>query len=434
MELPGLEGKQVGAQEEEQQETKVVRNAKIEVPISGELPSKRPRDCAKDSFLSFSRWQDVPKTRAALALARPLQAPQASSSPQPLAAAAGGGGVSGVVPTFRVGTLEMYKRFPEAYDAFMRCHNCDAIGNVLVRLCSELLLPQQEVEGSEAASSSSAPVQDYRQLDRRGRRIRVCDLGCGTGRIGTMLLHRGSPLASAISHISCYDKEVNMLKVCHRNMTHAAPNPTESDGPLVVTVEDASSSPLPLKTTTCGEAATPGRGTISVCFRPFDFDHVRSGALAGDATSGCGGYNLVTSAWALSYVVRAQWGGSKWHDAVRDVVEACTKALDPNFNGAILLVETLGTGSESPTRQCLLFDYIAAMCASGSVGGRTVTCSRESVRTDYTFPSAAEAVGMCRFFFGPKVADQVEVSGSCVLPECTAILILRVAAGIRSSS
>lgn len=32
-----------------------------------------------------------------------------------------------VVPAFKVGTLEMYKRFPDAYDALMQRHDCSAI-------------------------------------------------------------------------------------------------------------------------------------------------------------------------------------------------------------------------------------------------------------------------------------------------------------------
>jgi hypothetical protein len=57
-----------------------------------------------------------------------------------------------------------------------------------------------------------------------------------------------------------------------------------------------------------------------------------------------------------------------------------------------------------------------------------VECRRYWVRTDYTFPGAEAAVGMTKFFFGQEMSDAVKESGLCVLPECTAVLELRVAA------
>ncbi len=81
--------------------------------------------------------------------------------------------------------------------------------------------------------------------------------------------------------------------------------------------------------------------------------------------------------------------------------------------GQVLVVETLGTGYETPRRHALLDEYFAHLEALGF--------ARRWVRTDYAFESVDEAAHVLGSFFGDAMAATVRERGWRRVPECTGI-------------
>lgn len=106
--------------------------------------------------------------------------------------------VAAAPPPFKVGTLEMYRRFPLAYDSFMRHHDCAKVKSFLHAVLDELT--------STPSPCAAGPPS-----------LRVMDLGCGTGRIEEMLVQH-----PAVDAVFAYDKERNMLTQCLLNTAKAA--------------------------------------------------------------------------------------------------------------------------------------------------------------------------------------------------------------------
>ena len=80
---------------------------------------------------------------------------------------------------------------------------------------------------------------------------------------------------------------------------------------------------------------------------------------------------------------------------------------------ADLIIETLGTGVESPAPPGRLIPYYDALTAAGF--------DATSIRTDYRFASVEEAESLARFFFGDTLADRVAAENLTTLPECTGL-------------
>ena len=265
-------------------------------------------------------------------------------------------------PQFRVGSDEMYRRFPDGYDLLMRCHDCTSIGHALLLILSTM--PKSSV--------------------------RLLDLGCGTGRIACLVAQHPS-----IRHLSCYDKHEAMLRRSAVNLEAAF---AASKRPNRY-VDDATSDVPSLH--------DDSGGLVTVCLRPFSFEHVVSGSLRRDIQ-----YNIVTAAWAMSYIMRKQWDGGRWHAELDATIAEMRAAIDRRSDAYILIVETLGTGCTSPKRNSHLAERLI------NVHNFTQT----SVRTDYHFPSVEEGRRLCQFFFGPAMAGLDAVD----LPECTGIYTLLV--------
>ena len=83
-------------------------------------------------------------------------------------------------------------------------------------------------------------------------------------------------------------------------------------------------------------------------------------------------------------------------------------------NGTMILLETLGTGYESPHRfpeLNELFHYLE----------KEHHFKHRWIRTDYKFTSLDEAVSLTHFFFGDELAAKVKANNWVILPECTGI-------------
>jgi SAM-dependent methyltransferase len=129
------------------------------------------------------------------------------------------------------------------------------------------------------------------------------------------------------------------------------------------------------------------------------------------------GVDLVIAGWTLAYLM--VWHDSPepasptttWRAEVAKSLRAMKRVLRPD--GLIIILETLGTGYETPHVYEKLAPYYANLEAMGF--------NSTWIRTDYKFTSLEEATSLVRFFFGDTLAAQVVEHNWVILPECTGI-------------
>jgi ubiquinone/menaquinone biosynthesis C-methylase UbiE len=119
--------------------------------------------------------------------------------------------------------------------------------------------------------------------------------------------------------------------------------------------------------------------------------------------------DLVISGWSFCYL--AVWSGADWQSALKAGLNEIYRILRPG--GKIIIIETLGTGTEKPRPPEHLEGYFAWLTEAGFERGWT--------RTDYRFESLEEAVELSTFFFGEEMGHQVREKNWVLLPECTGI-------------
>jgi len=123
--------------------------------------------------------------------------------------------------------------------------------------------------------------------------------------------------------------------------------------------------------------------------------------------------DLVISGWSLCYLVSpgAAEPYPDWRQSMEKALREMERILRPG--GAIMLIETFGTGFETPHPPKHLNIYYQWLKDKGFASTWT--------RTDYQFASLAEAEELIRFFFGEKLAQEVTDKNWVILPECTGI-------------
>jgi ubiquinone/menaquinone biosynthesis C-methylase UbiE len=120
--------------------------------------------------------------------------------------------------------------------------------------------------------------------------------------------------------------------------------------------------------------------------------------------------DLAISGWSLGYLVGEY--PESWRHEVEVALREMARILRPG--GTIVILETLGTGHETPHPPTQgLADYYAFLEARGF--------SATWIRTDYCFASLQEAEELARFFFGDELAAEVVQNEWVILPECTGI-------------
>ncbi len=175
---------------------------------------------------------------------------------------------------------------------------------------------------------------------------RVVDVGAGTGRITRLLAARGSEIVAI-------DRSAAMLRVARRHLPAS-----------LLIVADA--------------AALPVRaGWASAAIAGWVFGHQRS------------------------------WNADRWRLSIARCLDEMERALAPG--GISIVIETLGTGVDSPRPPPPLVDYYGWLEEERGF-------ARRELRTDYRFASEEEARALCGFFFG----DAVPVHGARV-PEWTGL-------------
>jgi ubiquinone/menaquinone biosynthesis C-methylase UbiE len=119
--------------------------------------------------------------------------------------------------------------------------------------------------------------------------------------------------------------------------------------------------------------------------------------------------DIVISGWSIAYLV--VWNPGNWRTELDKGLDEMRRLV--RSGGTVVILETLGTGAETPNPPDNLVGYYAVLEKQGF--------QSSWIRTDYRFASLEEAERLVRFFFGDSLADRVVEERLMVLPECTGI-------------
>lgn len=125
--------------------------------------------------------------------------------------------------------------------------------------------------------------------------------------------------------------------------------------------------------------------------------------------------DIVIEGWSFGHCVG--WYPDSWRQEIGKALAEMRRILRPG--GTMILMETMGTGSETPTPP----NEGLAECYAWLEG--ELGFQHRSIRTDYRFESLAEAESLTRFFFGDGMAETVLQNNWIILPECTGIWWLK---------
>jgi ubiquinone/menaquinone biosynthesis C-methylase UbiE len=185
----------------------------------------------------------------------------------------------------------------------------------------------------------------------------ILEVGAGTGRITRQLLARGACVTG-------FDRALPMLEVARRRLQAIGETGWE------LHVADAEALPV-------------GDNVFDVAIAGWVFGHLRS------------------------------WVAERWRDAIGRCLDEMDRAVRPG--GALIVVETLGTGTEVPEPPTeALAEYYHWL-------ERTRGFARVALRTDYWFPDVETAARTTGFFFGSAFAERVRRAGLTRVPECTGL-------------
>jgi ubiquinone/menaquinone biosynthesis C-methylase UbiE len=115
--------------------------------------------------------------------------------------------------------------------------------------------------------------------------------------------------------------------------------------------------------------------------------------------------------WSLGHATG--WYPTTWRDEIECALTQLQRVV--RLGGVMIILETLGTGYESP------HPPTDALSAYYAMLEHEYGFASTWLRTDYRFDSVAEAGELTRFFFGNELADRVVRTASTILPECTGI-------------
>jgi len=124
--------------------------------------------------------------------------------------------------------------------------------------------------------------------------------------------------------------------------------------------------------------------------------------------------DLAISGWSICYMVVDH--PSTWQVELVQALNEMQRLVKPG--GFVILLETLGTGCETPIPPADLLEYYAYLEVQGF--------QRSWIRTDYRFPDRLEAESSVGFFFGNEMLEKIrQDEHGVILPECTGIWVLR---------
>ncbi len=119
--------------------------------------------------------------------------------------------------------------------------------------------------------------------------------------------------------------------------------------------------------------------------------------------------DLILSGWSFCYAALDE--GAAWRQGLQRALDQVERVLRPG--GLLILIESLGTGFDSPQAPEVLEDYLADLAARGF--------DSAWVRTDYCFQDLEEARSLTQFFFGDAPMPMWEKPQGVIVPECTGL-------------
>ncbi|GIO01588.1 class I SAM-dependent methyltransferase [Brevibacillus laterosporus] len=125
--------------------------------------------------------------------------------------------------------------------------------------------------------------------------------------------------------------------------------------------------------------------------------------------------DLLVSGWSIGYLANS--ADPTWKHNIKQVMEEMKRVLRPG--GTAIILETMGTGYETPHPPVFLQDYYRSL-------EQDYGFSFSWIRLDYHFKSVEEATDLTRFFFGEEVAEKVASQSLLQVPECAGIWTLQV--------
>jgi ubiquinone/menaquinone biosynthesis C-methylase UbiE len=121
--------------------------------------------------------------------------------------------------------------------------------------------------------------------------------------------------------------------------------------------------------------------------------------------------DVAVAGWVFGHF--RSWMADGWRHEVGRALDEMRRALRPG--GALIIVETLGTGSAEPAPPTPgLAEYYAWL-------EETHGFARRAIRTDYRFRDVEEAARVCGFFFGAAFGERVRAEGWARVPEHTGV-------------
>lgn len=124
-----------------------------------------------------------------------------------------------------------------------------------------------------------------------------------------------------------------------------------------------------------------------------------------------GAADVAIAGWSFGHATG--WNPTGWRVDIAAMVAEMMRVL--RVGGVAIILETLGTGSETPAPpNAMLIDYYAWLEGE-------MHFDHTWIRTDYRFESVDEADRLTRFFFGDVLADRIRDEALTILPECTGL-------------
>ncbi|UUZ79385.1 class I SAM-dependent methyltransferase [Paenibacillus sp. P26] len=193
-------------------------------------------------------------------------------------------------------------------------------------------------------------IRDFRKLD-------VVDLGAGTGRLSAFIAPEANSLIAT-------DASESMLGRLEDKLSRL-----RADGCWRTVVADHRSLPIP-----------------------------------------DGSADLVVSGWSIGYLANSDQPG--WRENLTRVLQEADRIL--RKDGTLVILETMGTGYESPYPPPFLHNYFRLLEEEYGFLHRWI-------RMDYQFASQAEAEELTGFFFGDELVQQIRDHQWVRVPECAGI-------------
>ncbi len=122
-----------------------------------------------------------------------------------------------------------------------------------------------------------------------------------------------------------------------------------------------------------------------------------------------GRFDCIISGWSFHGVILGF--PNNWQAALDHALAGVARVLRPG--GRVILIESVGTGFETPNPPDDLADYLDALDTRGF--------KSTWIRTDYCFSNMAEAKKLITFFFSDRDIPMWESDRGVIVPECTGL-------------